>query len=90
MGKTKRATRKELEEIVTTVIEEIQKLKQGFMALGNYIGVYVKFKGDTLTFDNFLKEEIERAEKVTTREPKDKDVVSDKKSRYKKISTPPL
>jgi hypothetical protein len=90
MGKAKRATRKELEEVVTTVIQEIQQLKQGFVALGNYVGAYVKYKGDTLTFDNFLQEEIDRAEKAMTEKPKEKDVTSDKRSRYKKVSTPPL
>ena len=90
MGKTKRATRKELEEVITEIIQEIQQLKQGFMAIGNYVGNYIKFKGDALTYDNFLKEEIKKAEKVITEEPKNKDVVSDKRSRYKKLSTPPL
>ena len=58
MGKANRATRKELEEVVAKLIQEIQFLKKGFTALDNYLGAYVKYKGDTIAFNEFLTAEI--------------------------------
>ena len=93
MGKSNRATRKELETIIQGIIKELQMLRQGFTAIDNYLGAYVKFKGDSITFNDFLVTEIERIEKdrkTTTKKPENKDVKSAKKSRYSKVSTPPL
>ena len=88
MAKTNRATRKELETIVGELIKELQFLKQGFNALDNYLGLYVKFKGDTLIFNDFIKKEVEKAQnntpETTVSKPKNKDIKSDKKERYKK------
>ena len=62
MGKANRATRKELEEVVGKIIQELQFLRQGFTALDNYLGAYVKYKGDALQFTEYLKKEIENVQ----------------------------
>ena len=91
MAKSNRATRKELETIIQEIIKELHMLKQGFTAIDNYLGAYVKFKGDTITFNDFLTTEIEKMNKdrkTATKEPESKDAKSAKKSRYSKITAP--
>ena len=93
MAKSKRATRKELETVIHEVIEALHMLRQGFNALDNYLGAYVKFKGDTLMFNEYISTEIKKRQKdveVKTEKPDTKDIKSAKKSRYSKVSTPPL
>ena len=93
MAKSKRATRKELETVIQEVIKELHMLRQGFNALDNYIGAYVKFKGDTLMFNDYISTEVMKRQKeieVKTEKPDTKDIKSAKKSRYNKVSTPPL
>jgi hypothetical protein len=93
MAKSKRATRKELETVIQEVIKELHMLRQGFNALDNYIGAYVKFKGDTLMFNEYISTEVMKRQKeieVKTEKPDTKDIKSAKKSRYSKVSTPPL
>jgi|TARA_Y100000034_G_scaffold123817_1_gene171148 hypothetical protein len=91
MGKANRATRKELEEVIGKLIQEIQFLRQGFTALDNYLGAYVKYKGDTIAFSDFIKKEYEKAQNNEQKlePPKEREKI-DKKDRYKKVSTPPL
>ena len=86
MGKAKRSTRKELEEVITKLIHEVEELQRYFMGMNNCVAAYIKFKGDTLTFGDFMKKEISEMEKARTQQ--DKDVKSDKKDRYKNIATP--
>ena len=93
MAKQNRATRKELETVIHKIIEELKSLGQGFRAIDNYLGAYVKFKGDSVTFNDYLSEEIEKMkeeQETKTEAPVRKDVKSAKKSRYSKVSTPPL
>ena len=92
MGKTKRATRKELEEVVVKLIEEVQYLRQGFTALDNYVGAYVRYKGDTIQFTESLKKEFKKYQEKPKKSSNDtkKSLKSDKEERYKKVSTPPL
>ena len=93
MAKQNRATRKELETVIHKIIEELKSLGQGFRAIDNYLGAYVKFKGDTITFNDYLSTEIakmKREMETKTEEPSKMDVKSAKKSRYNKVSTPPL
>ena len=93
MAKSKRATRKELETVIKEVIEELHALRQGFNALDNYLGAYVKFKGDTLMFNEYISTEVmkrQREIEAKTEKPDTKDIKSAKKSRYSKVSTPPL
>jgi hypothetical protein len=92
MAKTNRKTRKELEEIIVEIIQEVKFLRQGFTILDNYLGAYVKFNGHTLAFNDFLKTEIEKSQKESeakTSKP-EKGEKNDKKRRYEKISTPSL
>ena len=93
MAKSNKATRKKLETIIQEVIKELHMLRQGFSALDNYIGAYVKFKGDTLMFNEYISTEIKKRQKdieVKTGKPDTKDIKSAKKSRYSKVSTPPI
>ena len=93
MAKQNRATRKELETVIHEIIEELKSLGQGFKAIDNYLGAYVKFKGDSVAFNDYLSIEIEKIKKeqeTTTETPVRGDVKSAKKSRYSKVITPPL
>ena len=60
MAKQNRATRKELETVIQKIIEELKSLGQGFKAIDNYLGAYVKFKGDSVAFNDYLSIEIEK------------------------------
>ena len=86
MGKAKRATRKELETVVGKLIQELQLLQFEMRT-------YIKYKGDTLEYNDFIKKEFNKiqrnAERLVTPELKEREKI-DKKSRYKKVSTPPL
>ena len=87
MGKPNRATRKELEKVIPEIIKELQYLRQCFTVLDNYIGAYVEYKGDAVEFPNHLEKKFRKKQETET---KDTGMKSDKKDRYKKISTPPL
>jgi len=92
MGKANRATRKELEEIVGGLIQEVQYLRQIIPAVNNlafYIENYIKYKGDTIEYTNYFNKECEKVQKVETSKPEEK-MKSDKKNRYNKVTTPPL
>tara|TARA_Y100000310_G_C19943239_1_gene473523 strand:+ start:204 stop:485 length:282 start_codon:yes stop_codon:yes gene_type:complete len=93
MAKSNRATRKELETVIGEMIEELRYLRQSMAVIDNYVGAYIKFKGDTLMFSDFLRTEIEKAKDKQPREigtSNDEDIKGAKKSRYKKVATPPL
>ena len=86
MGKANRATRKELEEVIGKIIQELQ-----FMRFETES--YIRYKGDTIGFNDFLKKGFEEAQKnadkLEASNTGDKEK-SDKKDRYKKVSIPPL
>ena len=42
MGKAKRATRKELEEVISDIIQELGSLRTMMNALNNYVGLYIE------------------------------------------------
>tara|TARA_Y100000310_G_scaffold40869_1_gene38328 strand:+ start:36 stop:317 length:282 start_codon:yes stop_codon:yes gene_type:complete len=92
MGKAKKASRKELEDVVGKIIQEIQYLGQAVGALDSCLGAYIKYKGDTLTFNDYFKSEIDKAQKkakADTQKPRNpKDVDSAKRERYRKITSP--
>ena len=93
MAKSNRATRKELEAVVQKIIEELNHTKQAIMAIDSYLGAYVKFKGDTITFNDFIRKEIEKKQNKTetkTQEPMEKYIKRAKESIYNRIKTPPL
>ena len=88
MGKAKKATRKELETVIGQIIGELKNLRTGFQSLDNYIGHYVEWKGDRVSFENHLTNKFEKM-KSETDSPivEAKDNKSEKKDRYKKVST---
>ena len=91
MAKSNRATRKELETVIQKMIEDIGFLRQSFIAIDNYLGAYVKYKGDTVEFNNFISRELSKVQekkKIETKEPENKDIKSAKQNRYQKIETP--
>ena len=90
MGKANRATRKELEEVVGKLVQEVLYLKQVFTAMDNYLGAYVQFKGDSIEFNNYLKKEIEKTQADVKTIDIQGSVKNDKKDRYKKVVIPPL
>ena len=96
MGKAKRATRKELEEVISDIIQELGSLRTMINALNSYVGFYIEWKGDKITYDEALKKKISEVQGRTQTSSTDKsngkmekgNVKSEKKDRYKKISTP--
>jgi len=92
MGKAKRATRKELEEVISDIIQELNSLK----TMINYVGFYIEWKGDKISYDEALKKKISEVQGGTQTSSIDKsngkmekgNVKSEKRDRYKKISTP--
>ena len=89
MGKTKRATRKELEEVISDIIQEISSLRAGFTALHNYVNFYIEWKGDKIEYSESLRKKFSEAQgsdKATSMEKG--NAKGEKRERYKKISTP--
>tara|TARA_Y100000310_G_scaffold250294_1_gene256493 strand:+ start:46 stop:306 length:261 start_codon:yes stop_codon:yes gene_type:complete len=86
MGKAKRATRKELEDVIGKMIQELS-------ALRNHLGMYIEWKGDMIEYSEHLKRRFEKPQKEASARTvtiTGGDTKSEKKDRYKKISTPPL
>jgi hypothetical protein len=91
MAKSNRATRKELETVIQEIIKELQYMRHAFNVLDNYLGAYVKFKGETILFNKFLESEAEKYKKDSEAKvnvPNEKDSKSAKQSRYQKIENP--
>tara|TARA_R100001086_G_scaffold208026_1_gene123835 strand:- start:992 stop:1285 length:294 start_codon:yes stop_codon:yes gene_type:complete len=96
MGKAKRATRKELEEVISDIIQELGSLRTMINALNSYVGFYIEWKGDKITYNEALKKKFDEAQGGTGTSSMGKsngnmgkgNVKSEKKDRYRKISTP--
>ena len=88
MGKVKRATRKELEKVVGEIIKELQSLRTAFIALDNYVGLYIEWKGDKIEFPDYIQKKFNEPEKGSEAPSVEGNRKSEKQSRYKKISTP--
>ena len=86
MGKNKRATRKELEEVVGAVIEELRTLKTAFTALDSYVGLYVEWKGDSIEFSEHIKNKFSKSQIKAETSNIESSAKNEKKDRYKKIS----
>ena len=92
MGKNKRATRKELEEIV----QEIGKrqhafeswVQTAFNALDSYMGLYVEWKGDGIEFPEYVKKKFNESQVKAGAPGMESSAKNEKKDRYKKISQP--
>ena len=84
MGKAK----KELETVIGEIIRELKNLRSGFQALDNFIGHYVEWKGDRVSFENHLTDKFEKIKSETDSKTVEvKDNKSEKQKRYKKVST---
>ena len=88
MGKVKRATRKELEKVVGEIIQELQSLRTAFIALDNYVGLYIEWKGDKIAFPDYIQKKFNESEKGFKTPSVEGNTKSEKQGRYKKISTP--
>ena len=88
MGKNKRATRKELEDIVREIIGELGRLRTAFSALDSYVGLYVEWKGDKITFPQYLQSKFENKEGSVEPLNVESNKKGEKRSRYKKVSAP--
>ena len=58
MGKAKRATRKELEDVIAGIIQELTLVRNELKALGNYFAMYVEYKGDNIHFNGWMNKRI--------------------------------
>ena len=88
MGKNKRATRKQLEEIVGEMINEIGRLRDTITALDNFFGLYIEWKGDSVAYTQFLEEKFDKTKKERPKILENSNKPIGKRERYKKISTP--
>ena len=88
MGKNKRATRKELEDVIEAIVREVQTLKTAFSALDSYVGLYVEWKGDSIEFPEYIKKKFNESQVKTGTPVMESNTNNEKKDRYKKISQP--
>ena len=88
MGKAKRATRKELEDVIAGVIQELSLLHNEVKALSNYFAMYVEWKGDKITFPQYLQSKFENKEGSVEPLNVESNKKGEKRSRYKKVSAP--
>ena len=84
MGKAKRATRKELEDVIAGIIQELGIVRNELKTLGNYFAMYVEYKGDSLEFTEHLKQKFDKA-KASNAGGTSK---GGKQDRYRKITQP--
>ena len=88
MGKAKIATRKELEEVIAEMIQELNALRTGLTNIGNYFNLYLEWKGDKIEFPRWLTDRIEKAQTKDRKTGAKGDNKSEKRDRYKKITQP--
>jgi hypothetical protein len=90
MGKAKRATRKELEDVITGIVQELNSLRTVFMNSINYFDSYIEWKGDKIGFSGHLREKFidSQNETTNTSSVEKMDNNSEKKDRYRKIKQP--
>tara|TARA_R100000152_G_C6701111_1_gene130613 strand:- start:21 stop:257 length:237 start_codon:yes stop_codon:yes gene_type:complete len=56
-----KATKKEIETVLTNVIREIEHLGRKLYTLDNVFGLYLKWKKEQDKFNKFMKEEFDTA-----------------------------
>ena len=64
MAKKNRATRKELEQVIGEMIRQINHLETAVKAIDHYTGLYVSWKGDTMTFNQYIEDKFKEGEGV--------------------------
>jgi len=70
--KQKKTTRKELEIVVANLSARLMVLQTQVASYNKLLSMYVKFKGDSITFQEFLKKELKEAEDAKVGKIKDK------------------
>ena len=86
MGKAKRATRKELEDVIAGIIQELGIVRNELKTLGNYFAMYVEYKGDSLEFTEHLKQKFDKAKEKQSNVGG--TLKGGKQDRYRKITQP--
>jgi DICT domain-containing protein len=88
MGKSNKATRKELTDDIKEIKYVLKKLIQSFTALDNYVGMYVEYKGDRIAFTQHLQDKVGKAKNPDEiKKPVVEDnTKNEKQSRYKKLA----
>ena len=57
--KKKKATKKDIEIVLSNIIRHLQAIEQKVNALDNIFGTYVKYKKDEKGFQKYIKKQIE-------------------------------
>ena len=86
MGKAKRATRKELEDVIAGIIQELGIVRNELKTLGNYFAMYVEYKGDSLEFTEHLKQKFDKVKEKQSNVGG--TLKGGKQDRYRKITQP--
>jgi len=59
--KKKKATKKDIEVVVSNLIRHLQVIEQKVGALDNIFGTYIKYKKDEKSFQKYVKKQIDLA-----------------------------
>ena len=62
--KKKKATKKDIEVVVSNLIRHLQIIEQKVDAIDNIFGTYIKYKKDEKGFQKYVKKQIELASDV--------------------------
>jgi len=57
----KKATKKDIEVVVSNLINHLQVIEQRTDALDNIFGMYIKYKKDEKSFKKYIKKQIDLA-----------------------------
>ena len=57
--KKKKATKKDIEIVLSNIIRHLQAIEQKVNALDNIFGTYVKYKKDEKGFQKYIKKQID-------------------------------
>ena len=57
--KNKKATKKDIEIVLSNIIRHLQAIEQKVNALDNIFGTYVKYKKDEKGFQKYIKKQID-------------------------------
>jgi hypothetical protein len=89
MGKTNKATRKELEGTVRIIAEQVSNLMTRTMALDGVLSSYIEYKGEVVMFQDWMNKKMESHQKEIRKNDNKEDNVEDaKQKRYASIDTP--
>ena len=60
--KKKKPTNKQIETVISNIIQQLQYIEQKVNALDNLIGLYFEWKKDTDKFNKFVQERLKKVE----------------------------